>query len=207
MIFLKIKKISQGFTLLETMMAISIFIVLIFIVSTLLISVIRNPNQELLATEVVDRARIIASNFTNEIRASAYGSYPLVQASDQSIIFYSTIGALGNNVNKIRYYLSGTTLYKGVIVPVNGIYNPSIEVISTVLTGVQNASSGTPLFYYYDGNYNGSGNPFSQPVSIPSVRFIKINLVVQNNIVAKNSGTFLVNAGATIRSLKDNFGN
>ncbi len=205
MMFLKIKKISQGFTLLETMMAISIFIVLIIVVSTLLISVIRNPNQELLATEIVDRARTITSNFTNEIRASTYGSYPLIQASDQSIIFYSTVGAIGNNVNKIRYYISGTTLYKGVIVPVNRVYDPSSEVISTVLTGVQNVSNNTPSFYYYDGNYNGSGDPLSQPVGITGVRFIKINLVVQNNIVAKNSGTFLVSAGASIRSLKDNY--
>jgi len=66
---------------------------------------------------------------------------------------------------------------------------------------------GNPLFSYYDSNYNGSGNPLTQPVNINVIRFIKINLTVLKDVTPTGSGTFTVSSGASIRNLKTNLGN
>ena len=66
---------------------------------------------------------------------------------------------------------------------------------------------GNPLFSYYDGNYNGSGSPLSQPVNINVIRFVKINLTVLKDVTPNSTNTFTVTAGASIRNLKTNLGN
>lgn len=150
----KINKLS-GFTLIEVIIVVTIFSVLMFVAADLLITIIEKPKAQLNAMSNIDQARFAASTFTNEIRAAAYGTYPLIEASDSEIIFYSPIGASQGSINKIRYYASGQTLYKGVIIPVNGVYNPVTETVSAVLTGLSNGTD--PLFFYYDGSYDANG--------------------------------------------------
>ena len=198
---------SAGFTLLEIIISIFIFSVLIFAVASLLISIIQNPKSQLTTMDNIDQARLVSSRFVNEIRAAAYGSYPLIEANNSEIIFYSPIGASAGNINRIRYYISDSTLYKGIIVPVNGIYNPSTEVATPVLTGLSNGTD--PLFYYYNDDYDGiaSTTPLSQPVNVTEVRFVKINLIVQYQITNQDVSTFSLNAGGAIRILKNNLAN
>jgi prepilin-type N-terminal cleavage/methylation domain-containing protein len=198
---------SRGFTLIEVMVATCIFLILIFAVTDLLISAIQNPKFELNTTNTIDQARFLASKFTNELRAAAYGSYPLAEATDSEIIFYSPIGATAGNINRIRYYLSNGVLYKGVITPINGVYDTSRETIATVLSGISNGS--TPLFYYYDDNYDSVSNttPLSNPVNITQVRFVKMNLTLQYQLTKQKTSTFSLNAGSAIRILKDNLAN
>jgi prepilin-type N-terminal cleavage/methylation domain-containing protein len=193
---------SAGFSLIEIVIAVSIFSVLIFVAANLLVSVMRNPKLQLATLDNIDQARMVASNFANEMRSAAYGTYPLVEAGDFQVIFYSTVGATQGNVNKIKYYTENNILYKGVTAPVDGIYDPESEVVKSVLSGLANDAN--PLFYYYNGEYdaNGTGEHLVQPVNINSVKFVEINLQVQKKDLAP--ATFLVKAGATIRILKDN---
>jgi len=195
---------SKGFTILEIIIAVSVFSVLMFVAAALLITILQNPQLQISALNSIDQARLVASNFTNEIRAAAYGTYPLVEAADSEIIFYSPIGAVAGSVNRIRYYSSGGILYKGVIAPVDGVYNPASEVVAGVLSGLSNGA--VPLFYYYNGDYDGApdGQPLSAPVNINDVRFVEINLIVQNQEVQSGTSTFSLKAGAAIRILKSN---
>jgi hypothetical protein len=82
-----------------------------------------------------------------------------------------------------------------VIAPVNGVYDPGSEVLSAVLTDLVNGAD--PLFYYYDGDYNGSGTgvPLTQPVNVNDVKFVEINLEL---------APFSLKTGGAIRILKDN---
>lgn len=212
MIFLKTNKSanlsgSAGFTLLELIISISIFSVLIFAVISLLISIIQNPRSQLAKMDSIDQARFVSSRFVNEIRAAAYGSYPLIKADDSEIIFYSPIGAIAGNINRIRYYVANDILYKGVIVPAGGIYNPAAEVTAPVLTGLLN--EGAPLFYYYDGDYDGiaSTDALAQPVNVTEVRFIKMNLIVRYQTTTQDISAFSLNVGGAIRILKNNLTN
>jgi hypothetical protein len=84
-------------------------------------------------------------------------------------------------------------------------YNDALKAISIVQRDI--ANQGTPLFTYYDGNYNGSTNALSQPINANLVRFVKINLMVLHNNQDQSQSSFSITAGASIRSIKDNLGN
>lgn len=195
---------SKGFTLIELMISVVVFAGLVIIASTLLVDLMKNPKAQQAAMDNIDQARSVSSQFTNEIRSAAYGSYPIIEATDTEIIFYSPVGAANGNINRIRYYMSGNNVYKGVIVPVNGIYNINSEIVKTVLTSLSNEDS--PLFYYYGGDYNGIGGGLAlvQPVNVNQVKFVKINLIVKKQVTEQDTSTFSLNAGAAIRVLKNN---
>jgi len=201
---------QRGFTLIETIITMSIFVVLVFIISSALNDIFVNSSQQMLSMGNIDQARTVLNMFTNEIRNSmtgSDGSYPLNQASDNQIVFYSNFGTNSTTVKRIRYYILNNTLYKGIVLPTGSplTYNLSSESINIVMTNLSNGIF--PAFYYYDGNYNGTTSALSQPVNINQVRFVKINLVVLNQIVRNSTNTFVASAGATIRSVKNNLGN
>ena len=201
---------KNGFTLIEVMVTLAIFAMLVFGVSAMLGNIFINSNQDILSMTSIDQARAVLAEFTNEIRdatTGSDGSYPINQAGNSQIIFYSNFGTGNGVIERIRYYISGNTLYKGVVIPIGNplSYNLSSESQTPVLNGISNTSDS--IFYYYDGNYDGSTNSLSQPVNINNIRFVKINLSVLNKITANSNSAFTVSSGATIRSVKDNLGN
>ena len=203
-------KKSAGFTIIETIAVLCIFTIMLIAINTLFLSVFKNPKQQFLSSNNIDGARIVTSNFANELRDATMGndgSFPLNQATNSQIIFYSSAGGNGTIIKRVRYYLSNNVLYKGIVVPSGSplTYNLSSEVVKPILSGLGNGTS--PVFYYYDGTYNGSGTPLSQPINVNQVKFIKINLMVPNQISAKDTSTFSISNGATIRNLKTNLGN
>lgn len=209
MIFMEKQKNIKGFTLAETMVAVAIFALLELGVTAVISAMYQNYNQQSVSLNNVDMARKITFNFAGEIRNAAYGndgSYSLNQAGDSQIIFYSNADLTSGVVNRIRYYLSNGTLYKGVIRPSGSplTYNPADEAVKVVETNL--ANNGTPVFYYYDGDYSGNQNPLSQPVNVTQVKFVKINLMISDQI-GKVATTSVISAGAAIRNLKTNLGN
>jgi prepilin-type N-terminal cleavage/methylation domain-containing protein len=205
------KKQSRGFTLVETLVTIFVFSIIMGGATLLLTNILKNSRQQPLALEVIDQARLVIFNFTNELRnanAGNDGSYPLNQANDSQIIFYSTYGsATSTQTNKIKYYISGTTLYKSVIAPSGNplIYNPSSEETTTIIGDIRNTT--TPTFYYYDGNYTGTSTPLVQPINVNDVKFIAINLILPNQDSRDATTTFTITAGGTLRNMKNNLGN
>jgi len=201
---------EKGFTLVEVLVVMAIFVMLIFGVSKMISDIFINSRQQLSAMNNIDLARGALSGFTNEIRNAtigADGSYALNQAGDNQIIFFSSVGASGSTVKRIRYYISGDTLYKGITLPSGSppTYNLSSESVTSVLSGLSNSTA--PAFYYYDGNYDGSTQALIQPVNINQVRFVKMSLSVLNQITQNSNSAFLISAGAAIRGIKDNLGN
>lgn len=205
------EKKQKGFTLLETVVTIFIFSIIMGGTTLLMQKIFGSGKQQPLALDTVDQARIVASNFTNELRNANYGSdgsYPLGQASSSQIILYSSYGSTNiSHINKIRYYISGTTLLKGVTAPSGSpsIYNTASETTSVAITNINNAS--VPVFYYYAGDYIGTSSPLSQPVNINSVRYISMNLILPKQDSRQATTTFTLTAGGTIRNLKTNLGN
>lgn len=194
----------------EVVITIAIFIILIFGVSAMLNDIFVNSSQELSSMDNIDQARSAAFAFSNEIRNAATGSngsYPLNQASDSQIIFFTSYKTNNSAVKRIRYYVSGDILYKGVVLPTGNPlnYDLSSETITPVIAGVTNGNS--PAFYYYDGNYDGNTNALVQPVNINQVRFIKISLSVLKKSAPDETETFQIESGAAVRSVKNNLGN
>lgn len=203
------KNKSKGFTLVEVVISISIFVVLSFLAVQLLMDVFKIPNQQAMSSGNIDYVRSITNNFINELRNASTGndgSYSLGQASDTQIIFYSTYQSSGV-AKRIRYYISGNNLYKGVVSPTGSplSYNLNTEKVTTLINDLANGNA--PVFYYYDGGFSGSGSALSQPVNINLIKFVKINLLIKKLTTAQTQEVFSINAGATIRNLKNNLGN
>jgi prepilin-type N-terminal cleavage/methylation domain-containing protein len=200
-------KLLTGFTLIEVIITIAIFSVLIFGVSKMLADIFQNSNSQIATMDNIDYARSVSSRFVSEIRSAAYGSYPLITAQDSNIKFYSSVGAVSGKVNMINYYVADTTLYKDVFTSSGSPPTYTISSHTAVLKNLSNGSA--PLFYYYNGDYDGVNDiePLLQPVNITQVRFVKINLGIQNQINKQNPSTFYLTSGASIRALKDNLSN
>jgi hypothetical protein len=198
---LKTKK--QGFTIIEIFVAIFIFTLIGIALVRFQIDIFslnKYTGSNLVAQE---SARQILKNFTVEVRSmspSNAGSYYIDQAATSSLTFYSNIDS-DSDVEKIRYFLSGTTFYKGVINPTGATYNPTDEKIIKLANGIANAT--TSIFNYYDTNYDGTSPPLSQPVNISSIRLIKINLIIDEDIL-KSPGPLYMTTQVSIRNLKDN---
>jgi prepilin-type N-terminal cleavage/methylation domain-containing protein len=200
---------NKGFTIIELMVVIAVASILMILVSNVLVSVLFGSNQQFLAMTNVDQAVSVSTKFTNDLRNATNGvdgSSPLYIADANQIIFYSNSGGAINS-NRIRYYLSGTTLYRGVIVPTGSplTYNLASEVVRSVQTDVVNGVN--PIFTYFDGDYSGLESPLAQPVNINNTKYIKMNLVILKKAQENSTDTFSVSAGGVIRNLKTNLGN
>jgi prepilin-type N-terminal cleavage/methylation domain-containing protein len=201
---------TGGFTLVETLMTIFIFGIIMLGTTLMLRGFFINNRQQTVALNNIDQARRIANTFMNELRNSSYGvggAYPVGEASDTQIVFYSTAPLGNGTVSRVRYYISSGILYKGITNPSGNplVYNLGTETVKTLLTSMSLGVN--PLFYYYDGNYNGSTNPLTQQVNINSVKFVKMNLIVLSQSVQSGTTTFTVSGGAALRNLKTNLGN
>lgn len=140
---------------------------------------------------------------TAEIRSlspSASGSYPINEAGTNSFAFYGDID--NDNVKeRVRYFLSGATLRRGIIEPTGTTYNPANETTIDLVHDIANGA--TPLFTYYDANYDGSQVALTQPVTFSVIRLIKITVIIDKD-PNRPPGPFTMTTQVSMRNLKDN---
>ncbi len=205
------KKITQkGFTIVELIVAIALFVVLSLGVISLVSIMLTTVRQQggLLADS--ESARKVVFGIISELRnatTSNVGAYSLDTAGDQAITFYSNVDG-GTDIEKVRYFIQNGDLVRGVIKPSGNplVYSAGNEVTFIVQKNIANGAN--RLFYYYNGSYNGvTDNYLTQPVNVTQVRYIKIKMQVYNKAGVKNQTSYTVTAGGTIRNLKDNLGN
>lgn len=199
-----IKK-NKGITLMELLVVITIFLLILGVVSKFASDIFHYEDTFSSGLTAYDEARKVLQPVTSEIRSaspSSLGSYPIEMAGGNSFIFFTDINNDGLK-ERIRYYLSGSILMKGVIAPTGNPlqYLSGNEINSEIIHGIVNGS--TPIFTYFDTNYNGSTSPLSSPVPVLSVRLVKINLIVDDNI-NKPPSAVTVTTQVTIRNIKDN---
>ncbi len=152
-----------------------------------------------------DEARKALKEMSSEMRVAApssIGAYALAQVTSTSVTFYANIDSDAYK-EKVRYFLSGNILKKGVIKPSGNplVYNSGNETIKDVVHYVTNGSD--PVFYYYDANYGGTEQPLTSPVDTTAVRLIKINLAIDDNVLLPPSALILTTQ-VNFRNLKDN---
>ena len=148
------------------------------------------------------KALKVMSSEIRSISPSDNGSYAIALAATSTVTFYEDIDN-DNSKEQVRYFKSGTNLKKGVIQPTGTIYNPANEVVTNLVSDLVNSSS-SPIFYFYDKNYDGSTAPLSYPINIPSVRLIKINIFIDKDI-NKSPTPIHVTTQVSLRNLKDNY--
>ncbi len=134
---------------------------------------------------------------------SSLGSYPIELANSSAITFFSDVNSDGLK-ERIRYYMDGTNLKKGMIIP-SGTplsYVSSNEKKSTLMSGVISSST-QPLFQYYSSTYTGSSAPLSIPVNISEIRLIKITVIIDKDPL-RSPVPLTVTSSVSLRNLKDN---
>ncbi|PIT87043.1 MAG: hypothetical protein COU31_05145 [Candidatus Magasanikbacteria bacterium CG10_big_fil_rev_8_21_14_0_10_40_10] len=197
---------NKGFTLMEVLVAMGIFSLISTAIVGLFVYSIKSNKivWEQLSTQ--NEGRKITQDFVNELRSATYssiGAYPLETAQDSQIIFYSNVDA-DILRERVRYFLEGNTLKKGIIKPTGNplIYVTSTESISEMVHDVYNTT--TPIFYYYDQNYGYTNSlPLSQPVSITAVRMVGFVLELEED-PSSSPVPFHIETKAVIRNLKSN---
>lgn len=146
---------SNAFTLIEALVVIAM-ISSIGVAMGGIIQYFYQKNAFLLEqTASLDNARRTILDAVRTIREASYsddGAFPIANAATSTLTFYADLDNDGS-VEKIRYYLSNGTLYRGVTNSVGSppSYTGQPEATTTVAAYVRNASS-TPLFTYYDDN-------------------------------------------------------
>jgi hypothetical protein len=142
-----------------------------------------------------------------ELREARYGddgSYILSDAQDQEIIFYSDIDT-DNSTEKVRYYLNGTSLMKGVTESSGDppSYGGAIEVTTLLSPYVRNGA--TPIFKYFNGDYPGDAvnNPLPTPSRLTDTKMVQVRLLVNVNVFLAPDSLEVI-SNVQIRNLKTN---
>jgi prepilin-type N-terminal cleavage/methylation domain-containing protein len=207
---IKIKNKNEGFTLMETLVAVFIFGVIMTGTTLMLRDIFLRNRTDTLSMNNVDSSRRVLNNFVNEIRNASNGSngaYPINDTSENQFIFFSSAPENNGIISRVRYYISGNTLYRGITNPSGNplSYNLADEEVKIMVNDL--SLGGNPLFTYYDGDYNGNTSPLVQPVNVTDTKFVRMNLIVLKKTTDTSTNTFSMSAGGTFRNLKTNLGN
>lgn len=196
----------DGFSLFEVVIVMSIFAIVLFAVTSFRgnLNMLENlVNQKLQSRQDLDQEFQIMITELRSAGPSSLGAYPIEAASTSSITFFSDIDKDGI-FERVRYYLSSTTVEKGVVEPTGNplVYSTSTEATTTIVSNVI-ISTSTPLFQYYDTNYTGSQAALASPIDATQVRIVKVSLSVDVNPKLAPVPIFFSNT-VNIRNLRSN---
>jgi prepilin-type N-terminal cleavage/methylation domain-containing protein len=191
---------ERGFTLVETIVAIAVFVLLMSAISVLFVSLYRSQKVDIGLIErsrIAGRAIDIMSSEIRKANRGENGNFHLAVTGAQNLVFYSDIDG-DDETEKVAYNLEGNDITKTVVEPGTNYLYQGTEVKTVVCSGVQNGAE--PVFLYYDESYTGNEPALTDPVDNVSVKVIGINLYVN----VANSGVstpFHIETKIQIRNL------
>lgn len=203
-----ISKRNSGYTLVEFLVAMAIFVVVFGAVANFSKDTIVYTSSLQNSLSAETDLRSLLRQFAAEIRTASIGNTgaaTIVEALPTRIKFYSDYNGDGIK-EQIQYYLSsdGKTLYKNVLAPRGSplqYYPSDASTTSTIIHNITNGA--TNIFDYYNGTYDGTTAALSQPVDTNAVRLVKITVIIDNN--PNTSPTPITGTTqVSLRNLKDN---
>jgi type II secretory pathway pseudopilin PulG len=199
-------KNNRGMTLVEILVSTAILLFIGIAVAKFQrdIFFLNSTTQNSLSAQM-DGRRILRT-LVSEIRGanrSSLGAYPIVTAGTSTLIFYSNIDS-DPYFERIRYFLQGTDLKRGVIKPTGSplVYSSGQETITTLIRDVANGTS-TPIFDYFPSTYAGTTTALLQPVNVTSIRLIRATIIIDKDVNRPPQPLIFTSQG-TLRNLKDN---
>lgn len=204
--FKKNNRRSRGYTLVE-------LLVVVFIFSLITVSLSRFTSdiftlnfflQGSLNAQI-DLRHIVKVMVTDirEAGPSALGAYPIALASTSAMTFYTDADNDGVR-DQVRYFISSGSLKRGVTAPSGNplTYNIANEKLVTLASNIVSSST-LPLFQYYPSSYSGTTSPLAIPVDVPSIRLVKITVIIDKD-PNRSPSTIITSSQVNIRNLKDN---
>ena len=205
--FLKKKKHNtSGFTIIELSVALGIAAMIAVTVVWLIIHGLRYSHVIFGQLQTQNDGRRVLQQVVDVVRKaeeSSIGGYPLASVGDYELILYANVD---NDTlrERVRFWLDGTTLKKGVIKPTGSPLSYSgTESVVEIAHSVVNFSENQPLFLYYDENYTGTEAELVQPIDAVDVRMIRVRLEIEED-PDESPVPLEVESAAMIRNLKAN---
>jgi len=178
------KKINSGMTLIEALLAVSIFTIgiggfsLLFVKSWQGNSYVYEMGQSSIAAS---QGVTEAVSYLRKARQGDDGSYPVKAAADNDLVVFSDYDKDGVT-ERLHFYKNGNQLIMGWRKPSGGLpktYAAGDAETKIIAERVVNDAS-TPIFYYYNKDYpnDQTNNPVATPANVPDIRLIEILLKV-----------------------------
>lgn len=191
---------KRGFTLIETLVFITIFTVIIIAIVSSINYVYRGQRYSFETADATRSARLGIEQAVQDIRETAYsdiGDYPTVEMATSSFTFFSDVDR-DSKIERIRYFLDSETLKRGELESVNDPpeYLLVNEVVSTVSNHVRNEALVVPLFTYYDKD----GAEMGDLNLITEVAFVLARLVI-NLEPERAPNDFELRSSAALRNI------
>ncbi len=192
---------KYGFTLIETLVVITITITIIGALVSSISFFYKSNTNALEQSFAINSARIGIERIVKDIREASFsdeGAYPVIAMATSSFSFYSDIDS-DIFVEKVRYFIDGTNLNKGVINSSGDplIYNSNNEVVSLVSDNVRNNVELIDLFVFFDE----SGVVMTDMSDATALRFVTVKVSVDVNL-ARLPESFVLNSSATLRNVR-----
>lgn len=194
-----------GFSLIEILVVIGIVILVGGAIATFQRDVIVHNSMIQSGAVAEDSMRSILRQMIGELRSASpaqTGAYLISSVATNTIIFFSDIDNDGLR-ERVRYFLSGGDLEKGVVEPTGQpyTYNLNNEQIRTIATDIINGT--TSIFSFFNSDYTGSSSPLTDPIDISEIRLVKINFGIDPN-PNRPLQAMWITSQVMIRNLKDN---
>lgn len=175
---------KKGFTLVETLVAITLLLIGTAATTLLFSKMIQNKSYSLemgRSAFVVSRSVGDLTQYLRRVRQSDAGAYPIVSADDNNLIVYSDYNKDGKT-ERLHFYLSNNKVYMGV-------RSPSATFPVTYLAGDATTTeiadhivntSDDHMFSYYNKDYPADtvNNPVATPADVSEIRLVKIFLKI-----------------------------
>ena len=197
-----------GFSLIELLVVVAIMALLASAAFSLTSTAFKGQRFALEQDQAVSEAREILFKMIaelREMRAGDDGSYPLVTVQPTEIVFFSDVDR-DNSIERVRYWLVGTTLHKEITEATGRPlrYSALPPQSLTLSTNIQNGA--IPLWQYYNTNYPSDtiNNPLREPIAIPQVTLIRITLIA-NIDPRRPPDNFTLSSLVHLRNTKKNF--
>jgi len=198
---------KKGFSLIESIIMIFIFGLVMVMAGVFIVYTYRSYNYTFEQIGAINEARRGIEIMVKEIREARYGddgSYPIKEAGDFQFIFFSDIDK-DNATERVRYFLDGTNLKKGIIEPSGDPpqYLLPGEVVSVLSSYARNASM--PVFTYYNGDWPSDivNNPLPTLTRLTDTKLMHVYLKI-NIDPNRPPDNFELESDAQIRNLKTN---
>lgn len=171
----------KAFSMVETIVAIAIFILGTFATTMVFSKIMQNKAYTLemgKSAFVVSRSIGDVTQYLRRARQSDAGSYPLVSAANNDLVFYSDYDKDGTT-EKVHVYFSASKVYLGISKPNNTFpvtYPAGDTTVKVIADHIVNTASDY-MFTYYDKNYPADA-ALAVPIDVSQVRLVRIFLKI-----------------------------
>lgn len=195
------KMTTQGYTLLEMLVAVFIISIIIPILFNTIANLYETHGQTISkAFALVETTKGI-KEVVRDVRSAVYseeGSLPLVTIATSTLTLYTDTDYDGK-VERVRYFISNNELRKGIIEPTStSSYPTNTETLSTLVSGVTNTTTNTPVFRYFSA----TSTEVTSSANILRVRRVEVLLIGSSRFGPETSEVIL-RSSASIRNLKE----